>query len=206
MFACSGFRLIACSWLPLEKGSIKYGSSDAGRTVHNEIEELNIEMMNAGKHLNLAGHKCGKVKPTTLYTCCDIEAHVGRDKRYYVLDFARVFPTEHFPNGNRQVHGNYQLYRRMRAEFVKTNEEPLNSDALSAFSTDPEERKLGDQLVASAGERLHKIVIPQMATFLTSMRAYELDAASFGICDEMHRRGVRVESLHYKRLSRWLLT
>jgi hypothetical protein len=43
----------------------------------------------AGKYLNLAGHKVGFKDPKVLYTCGDIEGHIGKDKRFYVLDFAR---------------------------------------------------------------------------------------------------------------------
>lgn len=29
-----------------------------------------------------------------VHSACDIEGHVGNDKRYYLLDFARSFPPE----------------------------------------------------------------------------------------------------------------
>ncbi len=50
-------------------------------------------MERAGKRLNLKGHYCGvQGNKQFLYGPCDIEGHLGMDGRYYVLDFARVFP------------------------------------------------------------------------------------------------------------------
>jgi len=40
-----GFCLIAVSLLPLKKGSLKYGSSDGGVTVHTDDPKLNDVLM-----------------------------------------------------------------------------------------------------------------------------------------------------------------
>lgn len=51
----------------------------------------------AARRLNLKGHMAGLPTGTRafLYSCADIEGHRGFDGRYYVLDFARVFPPTH---------------------------------------------------------------------------------------------------------------
>ena len=51
-------------------------------------------MKAAAQHLNIKGHYCGATvdKMVFLYAPTDIEGHIGKDNRFYVLDFARVFP------------------------------------------------------------------------------------------------------------------
>lgn len=54
-----GYRLIAIAWLPIHKDTLRYGSHDAGRTVHADVPELNEQMRKVGTYLNLAGHHVG---------------------------------------------------------------------------------------------------------------------------------------------------
>jgi hypothetical protein len=91
-----GYRLIATTKLPLEKGSLKYGSKDAGKTVFKSDKTLNTLMKEAAQKINLKKHKAGIVpgKEKNLYMPCDIEGHKGTDGRYYVLDTSRVCPPE----------------------------------------------------------------------------------------------------------------
>jgi hypothetical protein len=50
-------------------------------------------MEEAGRKLHLKGHLAGTgTEPT--YGPGDLEGHLGFDGRYYVLDFARVFPPQ----------------------------------------------------------------------------------------------------------------
>ena len=49
----AGFRLIATSLLPIYKSTLKYGSADAGRTVHKDIPELSEIMKAAAKHIGM---------------------------------------------------------------------------------------------------------------------------------------------------------
>jgi len=49
----NGFRLMAVSLLPIDKNSIVYGSSDAGKTVHATRQEFNQSMSDAAAALNL---------------------------------------------------------------------------------------------------------------------------------------------------------
>ncbi len=89
-----GYRLIACSLLPIGSTTLVYGSNDAGRTVHADCLPLNNMLKQAGKWLNLKPHI---VAGTEIYGPADIEGHVGKDGNYYVLDTARIFPPEQPP-------------------------------------------------------------------------------------------------------------
>jgi hypothetical protein len=84
---------MAVSILPISGSSIRYGSSDVGRTVHNAIPELNEAMKEAGRILNLKGHLVGDDQ-VEIFGPADIEGHQGTDGRYYLLDFARVAPPQ----------------------------------------------------------------------------------------------------------------
>lgn len=127
--------MIAVSYLPIDSTTIKYGSHDAGDTVHADIPELNEQMRSAAVFLNLEGHHVG-TQQEPIYLCGDIEGHLGTDGKFYCLDFARVFPPEKLPKGDRDPSDRGKkvfLYRLLRPELVKSNPTPLNSDALSGF-------------------------------------------------------------------------
>jgi hypothetical protein len=89
-----GVRLIAMSLLPLSPSTLAYGTADGGVTVHNDNEELASLIEEAASRLNLVPHVCGlyEMNAKVLATAADVEGHVGTDGRYYMLDFARMFP------------------------------------------------------------------------------------------------------------------
>lgn len=70
-----------------------YGSRDAGKTVYATNTQMNQLMRSAAVKMNLKAHIVGK-QHTTLHSCGDIEGHLGKDDRLYLLDFARVFPPQ----------------------------------------------------------------------------------------------------------------
>lgn len=95
-------------------------SDDGGETVHADVEELNEKMKMVAQKLSLkrtnaqaiqsrldlisdllshrTAHLAGMGDAKKLLCMpTDIEGHRGKDGRFYVLDFARVFPPEH-PN------------------------------------------------------------------------------------------------------------
>ena len=121
-----GFRLTAISVLPLSAGSLAYGSNDVGRTVHSSNARLNDMMQEAGRILNLKGHRVGPDE-TLVYGPADIEGHIGSDGRFYVLDFARVAPPQP-PVGRGD-----QLFKLFRMEFVRRYRVPLCSDGFSTL-------------------------------------------------------------------------
>jgi hypothetical protein len=89
-----GYRLIATSVLPINSTTLRYGSADAGSTVHDSIPELNAIMQKAAAFIGMKGHVVGFTQPKLIYGPCDIEAHQGTDGKYYVLDTARLYCPE----------------------------------------------------------------------------------------------------------------
>eukprot|EP01130_Rhizamoeba_saxonica_P005569 TRINITY_DN2221_c0_g1_i2.p1 TRINITY_DN2221_c0_g1~~TRINITY_DN2221_c0_g1_i2.p1 ORF type:complete len:1736 (-),score=335.94 TRINITY_DN2221_c0_g1_i2:57-5264(-) len=205
-----GFRLIAISWLsPLHKHSLVYGSDDGGATVYAEIPELNEQMEIAGKMLNLEPHLVGTCEGKSIAFCGDIEGHIGTDGRYYVLDFARVFPPDMLPTRERKslqmVMGhegklvykrNYPLFHLLRPELVETNEIPLNPDCRSpGFSFDEIERKEGRKQIVLATRRLFQDVIPSYAEDLSQIAPVILMEEDYKLTDEIHRYGINCRHL-----------
>jgi hypothetical protein len=57
-----GYRLVAMSFLPISKGSLVYGSSDAGKTIHNDAPPVVPLMRKVGKKIELVRAPCGQQK------------------------------------------------------------------------------------------------------------------------------------------------
>lgn len=66
--------------------SIRYGSNDAGKTIHTKDANLNLLIANIGRELNLRGRS---VNGVNIYGPADLEGHAGSDGKYYALDFGR---------------------------------------------------------------------------------------------------------------------
>jgi hypothetical protein len=64
--------------------------------MHFDVPAINEKMKQAGEALNLKGHIAGfaKYQVNLCYGPGDIECHLGKDGKFYVLDFARTFPPE----------------------------------------------------------------------------------------------------------------
>jgi hypothetical protein len=54
-----GFRMSAQAFLPLGKSSLKYGSSDAGISIHKDDPKLSALMEESARRLNIRGHVVG---------------------------------------------------------------------------------------------------------------------------------------------------
>ena len=85
-----GFRLIAVSLLPLSKGSLVYGSNDAGETIHRDVPELNRNIDSAAKKLNLKPHRCGK-KGIMMGACVDLEGFILNNFFIFILFFFIIY-------------------------------------------------------------------------------------------------------------------
>lgn len=83
-----GYRVIATCVLPIGSDTLRYGSADGGRTVHAD-EQIGRTLAVAAQRLNLKPHKVGG---KTLCMAGDVEGHVGRDGRQFVIDTARLLP------------------------------------------------------------------------------------------------------------------
>lgn len=142
-----GFRLVAMSILPISATTLVYGSNDAGLTMHDDLAAVSGMMARAGKLINIKAHICGVLPATCrpLFGPTDIEVHLGSDGRFYVLDFARVFP----PTGEPDVRNTF-LYKLFRPEFLKSYPIPLSSDAFANFSRRDPDRKKHEREVIDA--------------------------------------------------------
>jgi len=194
-----GFRLIAMSILPISKTTIVYGSSDGGHVVHHSVPEVNKRMRSAGKRLNLKEHKVGLKKLVSVYGPGDIEVHEGFDKKFYVLDFGRVFPPEApSRSGSRTI-----FYHLLRPEFVRGYRKPLSSDAFSVWGAD--DSAVHNAELRKATAHLFKKVIPNCATRIVDL--FKVDPFmmenpdSFRLTEAIHSFGVNCRHLGRLRAS-----
>lgn len=74
-----GFRLVACSLLPISRETQLYGSSDAGKTVLKGNPTFNEKLEKAAKMLNIQSYS---IKNLRIYGPQDAEGHLGKDGRY----------------------------------------------------------------------------------------------------------------------------
>eukprot|EP00727_Mastigamoeba_balamuthi_P010015 m51a1_g5636 hypothetical protein (858) ;mRNA; r:832057-834976 len=197
-----GFRLVATSEIPLEAGSLIYGSCDGGHTVladHQAAEK----MEQAARILNLKAHRAGAgSSAVTLHAPCDIEVHKARDGRLYVLDAARVFPPERPVRSRPGSH----LYMLLRPELVRGYRCPLSSDAFTLFGG-PDNAAVHNEEVAGAQRKLLLEVIPTAAIslnqrakrILAAKRTREMSTAELAdelqLVDEIHREGINIRYL-----------
>lgn len=86
-------RVLAASLLPLGKDTLVYGSSDGGKNIATMDNEFNMKIELVAKSLNLQGEyvwNSSRTEKAFLYLSCDIEGHLGKDNRYYLVDTARL--------------------------------------------------------------------------------------------------------------------
>ena len=90
--------------------------------------------------------------------CADLEGHIGRDKRFYILDTARVYPpTAPFRGGIKRQH----LWNFFRPEFLSIYPENLSSDAMSGFGA--QDSKKDFDAIKTATNELLTGIIPKFA-------------------------------------------
>ncbi|KAL6056200.1 Clu domain-containing protein [Balamuthia mandrillaris] len=180
-----GFRLQAMSRLPISSQTLKYGSPDAGRTVHYN-PKIHRSIKQAGMKLNLKAHKLGPPdNAVSFYTPVDLEAHIGTDGRIYLLDVARVFPPETPKPGIKCGH----LFRLLRPELVKKYPIPLCSDAFSYFILEHNPMEHNSE-VAEATAFLENELVPG---FTSRLRRHE--PSNYLLIESMHQWGINVRYL-----------
>lgn len=88
-------------------------------------------MEKLGKKLNLAEHIAGRKAGHTqkLHMPVDIEGHLSRDGRFYLLDTARLMPPT-YPDPS--IRGCY-LIRLFRPEYVRRHRKPLSPGKSLSF-------------------------------------------------------------------------
>ena len=86
-----GFRVRCVAELPIDSGTLVYGSEDEGETVLAKNETYNAAMRDLALHLNLKPHV---IHGTTICTPYDLEGHIGRDGEMYMINPSRLFCPE----------------------------------------------------------------------------------------------------------------
>jgi tetratricopeptide (TPR) repeat protein len=199
-----GNRLLASSLLPISgKSTLIYGSTDGGKTIANKSVEMESKIKMVAKMLNLAGEYVWNNQMTKrefLYLSSDIEGHLGKDGRFYLVDTARLFPPTVPRPG---IKGDF-LKSQMRPELVKSNPIPLCPDSFSGFRL---ENKLDhNREIIDATNRLLNQIIPDFAERIESYLAVEIlhsdnemESTLEEILIQMHRQGINFKYLGYIR-------
>lgn len=86
-----------------------------------------------------------------------------KDNRYYILDFARTMPPEHYDpkvdsGSPRQVY-----YHLLRPEFVRRWMKPLCSDALTRWQDEDPNEKENNEDLRAATKYLREFVVTNFA-------------------------------------------
>ncbi|KAL6067106.1 Clu domain-containing protein [Balamuthia mandrillaris] len=92
-----GYRVFAETALPINNKTICYGSDNGGVIVYDTDEKMRELMMQAAEKLKLKEHVVAEGisnHPKRIFGPCDIEGHKGLDGLYYLVDMARLFPSE----------------------------------------------------------------------------------------------------------------
>ncbi|PRP81080.1 leucine-rich repeat-containing protein [Planoprotostelium fungivorum] len=165
-----GFRVLAMPLLPIDHDTIIYGSNDAGSTVHDESPHLNQMMETACKMINLKPHITGlgyESKKKLIHGPGDIEGHLGKDGRHYVLDFGRVMPPEAV-TVNKNTNKRSIFWNLLNTGIVRSNKDPLCSDAFTKWNADDDEstRLKNNTQVETATVRLYEECVPAFAKHL----------------------------------------
>jgi len=185
-----GFRLIAISILPISDSTIIYGTCDAGRHIYSNDERFNKLMKKAATKLNILPHR---VKSQMLYSPADLEGHLGKDDKYYLLDFSRVFPPEAPISSIKNAH----LSRLLRPEFVVSYSEPLCSDSFSGF-VKGNHQKVNNSIV-EATEYLIRTLIPKFVKSELEVLMIEAEENSrldsFRLTETIHSKGINCRYL-----------
>ena len=214
-----GFRLIAMSILPIDKSTIRYGTADGGKTIHASDDVMNQKMKTVARILNLKGHyvASGRQK-VKIYGPADVEGHLGRDNKYYVLDFGRVFPPEPpiiRPGNTKPTAKDARkiFYLLFRPEFLRDYSIPLSSDAFSGFGSI--DKAIHDAEVVEAGNYLYQNVIPNFAKNELVTQINVEDFTEVRLTEILHRSGINCRHLglvrkevppHFELMKKLLLT
>ena len=190
-----GFRLVASSFLPLTHSSLHYGSQNAAVTIKKSLPALTRRIEEASASLNLKLHEAGRDR-VVMATAVDIEGHLGKDNRMYLLDFSRVFPPV---TPNRTVEGSH-LFQMFRPEFVKSfTLFPLCSDAYSNFTAGlPHAREHAEEVDLASMELLNVSVSNFVAELIARMGEEARIAGSlenFALTQLLHSHGINVRYL-----------
>eukprot|EP01114_Cavostelium_apophysatum_P017894 TRINITY_DN5408_c0_g1_i1.p1 TRINITY_DN5408_c0_g1~~TRINITY_DN5408_c0_g1_i1.p1 ORF type:complete len:1291 (+),score=352.75 TRINITY_DN5408_c0_g1_i1:103-3975(+) len=190
-----GWRVLASSLLPLGKNTLVYGSSDGAASIHASSDEMNAKIALVAKKLNLQSEYIwnnSHSQRVQLHTSCDIEGHIGRDNRFYLVDTARLQPPASPQLGVKAAF----LTQQLRPEFVKSYRIPLCPDSFSGFALENKPKHNGE--IREATDLLEHEVVANVGSKLEAdFHAGVLDKEAMleQLIVEMHRHGMNIRQL-----------
>ncbi len=107
--------------------------------MHADDPSMNDKLALLGKMLNLQPEfitNATKTQRVLLHLSSDIEGHIGKDGRSYLVDFARLSPPTTPRSG---VKGDF-LVNQFRPEFIKTFPVALCPDSFSGFGLENKQK------------------------------------------------------------------
>eukprot|EP00727_Mastigamoeba_balamuthi_P002391 m51a1_g12149 hypothetical protein (856) ;mRNA; f:1295-4715 len=184
-----GHRIIAETIIPINgRSTLAMGSADGGANVLQVPPHALGSVEKVASAFNLMPHRTRHGGDTVVHSCIDLEGHNGLDGRFYLLDFARVFPPEGPPAAG---------IKRLRPEFVMSYKRRLCSDAFSGFLNQEETEAINLE-VQLATQHLKTVVIPAFATELVDM-VYDgtvlTGSIRYDLKAPMHSRGINMRFL-----------
>lgn len=164
-----GFRLVATSLLPIDSSTLRYGSNDGGSMVRKDNNELNEMIERSMKKLGLAQHSSGTTLRNDIYGPGDMEGHVGKDGRYYLIDLARLLPPEAPDVGKtRKSTGREPYYELLRLELIRSSKQPLSSDSFTGWSRGDDQKYELEERARDMTRLLLEDRIPAFAKYFAS--------------------------------------
>ncbi|PRP82853.1 hypothetical protein PROFUN_04716 [Planoprotostelium fungivorum] len=184
-----GFRLIAMSTCPITESTIVYGAHNASGKceVHMSDDSVKEKMERLGKILNLRKHIAGS-EGLEICTPVDLEAHIGLDRKVYLLDFARLFPPI---QPEPSIMSSF-LVNLFRPEFVRTYPKPLCSDAFSSFLDRKQRIEINDD-IRNATSSLLFSTVPKFASQLEEQKIEV--SKKYPLIESLHHNGINVRYL-----------
>jgi hypothetical protein len=143
-------------------------------------------MATAAQKLNIKGHWVGMNHDQKfIHGPTDLEGHRGKDQRYYILDFSRVFPPE-YPRDDLPKRST--LYNLLRPEFLAAYPVPLSSDALSGFGK--HDADFHNAEIRAATQLLLEKIIPTFAGSLS-----QISTKQSHVGELFHRAGINLRHM-----------
>jgi hypothetical protein len=173
-----GHTLICMSVLPINSTTIRYGSADAGKTLHLDDPVARQLADQLGTLLNLQPHSPRGRPDVQLRLPMDIEIHKGFDGHYYMLDFSRLFPA--VPLNSSDGPG-MQFVRLFRKEFVVAHPVPLSPDVYSSFTSNEDQRAT----IATVVEA-HKRLVQLIASFAADLSVRPVPRVKYNEIERDH--------------------
>jgi hypothetical protein len=214
-----GYRLVACSLLPIGADTLRYGSDDGGQTVHNDDPVLANKMRRVARQLHLKGHVVGpppagggrREQRAASATSPGEHAHAARTGRHRGSSGARRtvlgarlcarFPPE-APDAMQfqddpaaPVDRSRRIFSDLlRPELVRRHPVALSSDAFSNFQAADRRASQLNAQVRAATRDLHERAIPEYADSLPVDPSWSVIGPT-PVVEGLHSRGISVRHL-----------